>query len=237
MRIPPELHRWDVDSGEAVRIQRELASRVVRSAPAGSGLSAGDLSSYRFVGGVDAAFSSDGRRCLACAVVWDRSTRTLAEHAEASAELLFPYIPGLLSFREVPAVLAALEKLSITPDVLFCDGQGIAHPRRLGIASHLGVILGMPAVGCAKSRLTGSYREPALERGSRSALRDRGEVIGTVLRTKDRVKPIFVSVGHLIDLDAAAELVLACGAGYRLPEPTRLADRLVAEYKKGGGTG
>lgn len=236
MRIPPELHRWDVDTGEAVRIQRELASRVVRSAPSGTGAAEGDLSAYRFIGGVDAAFSSDGKRCLACAVVWDRVMRTLAEHAEASAELLFPYIPGLLSFREVPAVLAALEKLPITPDVLICDGQGIAHPRRLGIASHLGVILGMPSVGCAKSRLTGFYREPAPGRGSRSTLRDRGEVLGTVLRTKDGVKPVFVSVGHMIDLDTAAELVLECGAGYRLPEPTRLADRLVAEYKKEGGT-
>ncbi len=224
MRIPPVPHPWNVSTEEAIDIQRQLASRV-REVPLDGAV--------RYVCGVDAAFSRDGRLCIAGAVVWDLAERTPVERQTAAVAPPMPCIPGLLSFRELPAVLAVLARLSREPEVIFCDGQGIAHPRRLGIASHLGVILERPTVGCAKSRLSGFFREPASERGSRTTLRDgRGEVIGTVLRTKDRVRPIFVSIGHLIDLQAADLLVLACTSGYRLPEPTRLADRLVAERKR-----
>lgn len=147
--------------------------------------------------------------------------------------LVFPYIPGLLSFREAPAVLAALRRLRHEPDAIMCDAHGYAHPRRFGLACHVGVICGLPTVGCAKSRLVGAHRAPGRRRGSRTRLRHDGEVIGMVLRTQDAVRPVFVSVGHLVDLDSAARLVLACAVSYRLPEPTRLADRLVGEVRRG----
>jgi len=150
----------------------------------------------------------------------------------ATVPLRFTYVPGLLTFREGPAILAALRKLRNRPDALICDGQGIAHPRRCGIATHIGILVDLPAVGCAKSRLLGTYREPGPRRGDRSPITDKGEIVGTVLRTRDNVKPVLVSVGHNIDLVTAERLILACGAGYRLPEPTRLADHLVAAAKK-----
>lgn len=184
------------------------------------------------VGGVDAAFSADGRECLAVAVLWDRETGDVLETSLARAPLRFPYVPGLLSFREAPAVLAALRRLHGEPDALICDGQGYAHPRRFGLACHVGVIVGIPTVGCAKSRLLGKHGDPAVRRGGRAALVDGGERIGTVLRTRDGVRPLYLSVGHEIDLRSAERLVLACAVRYRLPEPTRLADRLVAAEKR-----
>jgi deoxyribonuclease V len=183
---------------------------------------------------VDAAFSSDGSRCLAGVVVWDVEKRTIVEQRWAVRRLRFPYVPGLLSFREAPAILAALRQLRVEPDAILCDGHGFAHPRRFGIACHIGVLTRRPTVGCAKSLLVGTHREPGPRRGSRRALRDGNAVIGSALRTRDGVRAVYVSVGHLIDLRAADRLVLRCAVGYRLPEPTRLADGLVARLKREG---
>ena len=149
--------------------------------------------------------------------------------------LQFPYVPGLLSFREAPALLAAWRRLRTPVDALLCDGQGIAHPLRFGLASHLGVLLGLPAVGCAKSRLIGDWVEPGLARGEHSPLTVGTERIGTVLRTRTGVKPLFVSPGHLCDFEGAADLVLRCGGGLRLPEPVRLADGPVGRFKRRQG--
>jgi deoxyribonuclease V len=138
----------------------------------------------------------------------------------------FPYVPGLLAFREGPIVLAALERLAERPDVLIFDAQGLAHPRRMGLATHLGILLDVPSVGCAKSRLCGKETEPGEEKGSWTPLLDRGEVIGAVVRTRSRVRPVYVSVGHRVDLETAVSLVLSCATKYRLPEPTRWAHRV-----------
>ncbi len=222
MRIPPVPHAWAVSPKRAVAIQRQLADRV-RQMPLRAPI--------RLVAGVDLAFSRDGARCIAGVVVWDLDRGEVVEERLAVRRLRFPYVPGLLSFREAPAMLAALRRLRCAPDALVCDGHGLAHPRRFGIACHIGVICERPSVGCAKSRLVGEHAEPAARRGSRRPLTHRGERIGTVLRTRDGVKPIFVSVGHRIDLASCERLVLRCGAGRRLPEPTRRADRLVAAAK------
>lgn len=223
MRLPRLPHRFDLSPRRAVAVQRSLAARVVAE---------GDPAPVRLVAGIDCAFSRDGTRCLAAAVVWDVERAEVAESRTASAPLRFPYVPGLLSFREGPAILAALRALESAPDLLVLDGHGIAHPRRFGIASHIGVLAGIPAIGCAKSRLVGEAREPSLRRGSRAALRDRGERIGTVLRTRSGVRPVFVSAGHLISLAAAERWVLRLALRARLPEPTRLADRRVAELRR-----
>ncbi len=151
--------------------------------------------------------------------------------------LEFPYIPGLLAFREIPSVAAALRKVETPLDVVIFDAQGIAHPRRLGLASNLGLYLDVPSVGCAKSRLVGTYEEPGPRRGESSPLVDRGEVVGKVVRTRDRVSPVFVSVGNKIDLESAVDLVLACCTRYRLPEPTRQAHNAANRLRREGGTG
>lgn len=223
MRIPRVPHSWLLTPREAIVLQKNLARRVSVVKP---------TAELRFVAGLDAAFSVDGQRCLSAVVLWDSQEQRIVEQHTASAKLTFPYVPGLLSFREAPALLAALQKLERTPHVLMCDGQGLAHPRRLGIASHVGIICGLPTIGCAKSRLCGVETEPARKRGSWTPLLDGGEEIGAVLRTQDNVRPLYVSVGHLCDLPTACELVLACAVRYRLPEPTRLADRLVASAKR-----
>jgi deoxyribonuclease V len=224
MKISRVPHRWNVTPREAIAIQHRLASTVRGTRP---------RSRIRFVAGVDAAFSRDGTLCIAAAVLWDMDEQQVIEGRAATRPLTFPYVPGLLSFREAPAVIAALRKLRHEPDAIMCDAQGYAHPRRFGLACHVGVIASRPTLGCAKSLLIGQYREPALRRGSRAALRDRGERIGTVVRTRSDVKPVFVSLGHMIDLDTAERLVLRCAVQYRLPEPTRLADKevRVAKYQ------
>jgi len=218
MKLPRATHRWDVTPSRAAQIQRELAARVVlRPLP-------GNL---RHVAGLDAAFSADGRWCVAAAVVWDVAAQCVVESRTAARRLRFPYVPGLLSFREAPALLAALRRLKVRPDVLMCDGHGVAHPRRFGIACHVGLLAGLPAVGCAKSLLVGEHEAPDCRRGAHATLLHRGMRVGSVLRTRDGVRPVYVSVGHLADLPTAERLVLDCGAGYRLPEPTRRADHLV----------
>lgn len=184
------------------------------------------------IAGIDCAFLDES--IIAVAVAWDLVGRKVVETRGARAPLTFPYVPGLLSFREVPVMLAALRRLKTPVEGILCDGQGIAHPRRFGLASHLGLIVGLPTVGCAKSRLCGTHRAPGKRRGSLAPLLDGNERIGSVLRTRDGVRPVYVSPGHLCDHESSVAWVLACGAGFRLPEPTRLADRLVARYKKSG---
>ncbi len=223
MKIPRAPHSWTLSPKRAVAVQRALASRVRIEAP---------KRAIRLVAGVDCAFSRDGERCLAVAVVWDLQARELIEQRLAIRPLRFPYVPGLLSFREAPAVLAALRALRQTPDAIVCDGQGLAHPRRFGIACHVGVLCNMPTIGCAKSRLVGEHREPGTKRGARAPLLHEGETIGSVLRTRDAVKPVYVSVGHRIDQPTAERIVLEAAIAYRLPEPTRLADRAVAKAKR-----
>ena len=210
-------HRWDVTPAEAVEIQERLRPLVVLH----NGL--GDV---RAVAGLDVGFPRG--RARAAVAVYSYPELELLEEAVAEHELEFPYVPGLLTFREGPAALAALDRLTIEWDVLLADGQGYAHPRRLGLASHLGVLLDRPSVGSAKSRLVGTHREVGEARGSWVQLLDGGEVVGAVVRTREGVKPIYVSAGHRIDLASAIELVLHSTRRYRLPEPTRRAHRLAS---------
>ncbi len=222
MKIPRVPHRWSLSPRAAVAVQRRLAARVVQAPPARE---------LRFVAGLDAAFPPDGQQCLAAAVLLDLASLDVIEQTLAARPLRFPYVPGLLSFREAPALLAALRKLRHRPDVLMCDGQGLAHPRRFGIACHLGVVCDLPAIGCAKSRLVGDSAMPGVDKGNREPLTIGEECVGAVLRTRERTKPLFVSVGHRMDLDSACALVLAACDNHRLPEPTRLADRLVSQAR------
>jgi len=194
--------------------------------------------SPELIAGIDCAFSRDGERILAAVIVLRPPQFELAEMVSASRKVTFPYIPGLLSFREAPVCIAAVEKLQRFPDVFIIDGQGIAHPRRLGLAAHLGLFLDRPTIGCAKSRLTGAYEEPPLEKGGYRLLKDekgkqntQSEIIGAVVRTRTNVKPVFVSVGHRCLLEDAVRVVLDCSVKYRLPEPTRLAHQAVSRLR------
>ena len=231
MQIPRVPHSWNLPPKRATELQRALSERVRRRRP---------RRALRYVAGVDCAFLERagqapaplGSDCLAAAVVWDVAEGRVVEERIAARPLRFPYVPGLLSFRELPSVLAALRRVRSPVDAILVDGHGFAHPRRFGIACHLGVLVERPCVGVAKSRLIGSHAEPGPKRGARSPLVHDGERIGTVLRSRDDTRPLYVSVGHEIDLASAEALVLACGAGYRLPEPTRRADRSVAAAKR-----
>ncbi|MGV9329636.1 endonuclease V [Streptosporangium sandarakinum] len=176
------------------------------------------------VAGVDVAYAGD--RLAAAVAVLDGGTLKVVEQVAVGAPVAFDYVPGLLAFRELPALLDALGRLTVVPDLVVCDGYGLAHPRRFGLACHLGVLTGLPAIGVGKTAFVGSYAEPGPERGSASDLTLDGEVVGRVLRTRDGVKPVFVSVGHRVDLDTACHNVLALTPSYRLPETTRVADRL-----------
>jgi deoxyribonuclease V len=209
-----QLHEWRVTTARARDIQEELAGQVLRQ---------GRIENPHLVGGLDISVNRFAKTGTAAAVVLSLPELELLETSVVTGPLEFPYVPGLLSFREVPLTLAACEKLSLTPDFFLVDGQGVAHPRRMGIASHLGLCLGVPTIGCAKSRLIGEYKEPGQAAGSHTDLFDNGEVIGAVLRTRTGVKPVYVSIGSGTDLASAIELVLGCCHGYRLPEPARLA--------------
>jgi deoxyribonuclease V len=186
----------------------------------------------RFVAGADAAFSVDKTQVFAAAVVYDRAEQRVIEVAHAVGECTAPYVPGFLTFREGPTVRAAIEKLTHPFGVICFDGHGYAHPRRCGLASHLSIELDVPGVGIAKSRFIGEYDDPAPPAGSSAPLTDKGEPIGLVLRTQDNVNPVFVSIGHRVDLASAAQLAIACCTRYRIPEPTRQADIEVARLKK-----
>lgn len=208
------LHSWQLSGAEAERVQRDLARQVVQE---------GDPGEVRTVAGVDVGLDLARGRARA-AVVTLRFPELEPEQSQVSeSPLTFPYIPGLLAFRELPAILVAFEQVEGRPDLVMVDGQGIAHPRRLGIASHLGLLLDVPTIGCAKSILVGRHGELGEERGAWSELIHAGEVVGAAVRTKTGTKPIYVSVGHRINLPAAIHWVLACTRGYRLPEPTRQA--------------
>lgn len=215
-------HHWDLSPHEASQLQLELRG-YVRIEP----YSDDDL---RLVGGVDASFSKD--TILAAVVVLDYPTMQPDEQATVELPLTFPYIPGLLSFREAPAVLAALGKLSGLPDVLLIDGHGLAHPRRFGLACHVGVLLDLPTIGCAKSVLMGKCFTLGDTAGSAAELIADGQVVGMAVRTRDNVKPIYVSVGHRVDLPCAVRIVLACAMGYRLPEPIRQAHLLAGQERQ-----
>ena len=207
----------------AIALQREMAGRVRQERLAGP---------VRLIGGADVAFSPDGRDCVAAVVVVDAKSLIEVEFAQAVVPVEFAYIPGLLSFREAPAVLAAARKLENRPDVLIIDGQGLAHPRRFGLACHVGLELGWPTIGCAKSRLIGENRAVGRRKGCQCRLMDHGERIGKVVRSRDDVKCLYVSVGHLIVLDEAVRVVLKCCRKYRLPEPTRQAHILVSKIRQ-----
>jgi deoxyribonuclease V len=181
---------------------------------------------FRTVAGIDVGIKGDIAR--AAVVVMTFPELQEVERICAELPMTMPYIPGLLSFRETPVILDALARMEHTPDVLIFDGQGYAHPRRMGIATHVGILLDHPTVGCAKSRLCGTHEEPGPERGSYTWLRHKEEIIGAVLRTRTRVRPVYVSVGHRIRLETVIDLILRCGAGYRLPEPTRWAHRVAS---------
>jgi deoxyribonuclease V len=185
----------------------------------------------RYAAGVDASFTDD--EIFAAACLYRYPDLTLVEKAYVVRKLAFPYVPGFLSFREGPAIIAAVRKLTTKPDVLLVDGQGIAHPRGIGIASHLGVLFGIPTIGCAKTRLVGEFKEPGNRKGSWSELTYEGRTVGAVLRTKDRVRPLFVSPGHKIDLDGSIRITLACIGRYRIPEPLRCADMLSKKMRRG----
>ena len=208
------LHQWQVSPAQAKEIQLGLARSVVTE---------GEVDNAHFVAGVDISSADSDGVARGAIVVLSYPELAVVETETAEDRLTFPYIPGLLSFRESPLILAACQKLSNTPDLILVDGQGIAHPRRIGLASHLGLLLDLPTIGCAKSILCGRQKPLGEKVGSYAELIDDGEVIGAALRTRLGVGPIYVSVGHKIDLPSALHWVMNCCRGYRLPEPTRLA--------------
>jgi deoxyribonuclease V len=216
MRKNP-LHEWNIKQDEAIALQRELAKRVERE---------DRLDEVSHIAGVDMAINEINGMARAAVVLLSYPALEVEERHVYEEPVRMPYVPGLLSFRELPCILGAFELLKQQPELVMVDGQGIAHPRRLGIASHLGLWLDLPSIGCAKSILTGHHRPLSEEAGSWVPLEADREVLGAVLRTRAHVKPMIISLGHRISLETSLRYVLACGRGYRLPEPTRLADKL-----------
>lgn len=212
-------HRWRLSPKQAIALQMRLAPRVERR---------DRLDEVRTVAGVDVGYDEERGMARAAVVALSFPGLRPVDWAVARVPVRFPYVPGLLSFREIPAALAAFERLRRMPDLILCDGQGIAHPRRFGIASHLGLLLDRPTIGVAKTRLVGEHRAPAQRRGAWTPLTDAGEVIGAVLRTRAGARPLYVSIGHRVSLATALAWVLACTPRYRLPETTRAAHRLAS---------
>ena len=219
------MHPWNVTPRAAIDLQQRLRSRVVRK---------GHLRRVRTVAGTDVGFERGGATARAAVAVLSFPQLELVDCAVARRRARFPYVPGLLSFREIPVLLAALARLRVKPDLILCDGQGFAHPRRFGLASHLGIIAGVPTIGVAKSRLIGEHGTPAQRRGAWVPLRDRGQTIGAVLRSRRGTRPIFVSIGHRVSLPVAVRYVMACTTRYRLPETTRRAHRLASGGERAG---
>jgi deoxyribonuclease V len=217
-----QRHEWVTTIEEATLIQQQLQPEVITQ---------DKLGKIRYVAGVDVGFEEDGTISRAAVAVLSFPDLQLQEKAIAKRPTSFPYLPGFLSFREIPAVWSALEKINITPDLILCDGQGLAHPLRFGLACHLGVLLDIPTIGVAKSLFIGEYEELPTEKGSWQPLIDQGETIGAVLRSRTDVKPLYVSIGHRISLPTAIAYVLQCTTQYRLPETTRLADHLASHSK------
>lgn len=216
-------HGWDLSLDEAVAIQEKLQAEVITKDQFKEPI--------KYVAGVDMGFEDDGRISRAAVAVLSSPDLELRDTSIVKRPTSFPYIPGFLSFREIPALLDALEKITITPDIIFCDGQGIAHPRRFGIACHLGLFVDLPTVGVAKSLFVGKHKELPQTRGSWQPLIYEAETVGAVLRTRDGVKPVYISSGHRISLTTAIDYVLRCAPQYRLPETTRIADRLASSTK------
>ncbi|MDP2919066.1 MAG: deoxyribonuclease V [Dehalococcoidia bacterium] len=214
--IARQLHDWDLTTREAVHLQEQLAPLV-------SAVEAPD--NFRLIAGVDVSVQRLRGEGTAAVVVLDYPGLELHEVKVVHGNVPFPYVPGLLSFRELPLVLQAFEQLTVTPELVLVDGQGLAHPRRFGIAAHLGLLLDVPTIGCAKSRLIGTYEEPGVEAGSNSDLKDGDEVVGAVVRTRSGTKPVYVSIGHKVSLSQAIRWVLMSTCGFRIPEPLRLAHR------------
>lgn len=222
--VQPKLNsRWNVTPAQARQIQLSLRDRVELH---------DRLGVLRRVAGADVALDLAKGQAIAGIVVFSFPELEELERVWAKSPLTFPYIPGLLSFREMPAILAAFERVKREPDLIFYDGHGYAHPRRFGIACHLGLVLDRPTIGCAKSRLVGKEKEPGSQRGNWTPLEDKGERIGAVLRTRTGVKPIYISQGHRISLERAIELAIAVSDGYRIPRPTREADHFVGAVKR-----
>lgn len=221
------MHSWNLSEEEAVQLQQELARQVIAE---------DGLADIQYVAGVDVAYSKHSDKLIAAVVILDAKSLKVAESVVVEDHVQFPYIPGLFSFRELPPVIQAFQQIKTPPQLIVCDGQGLAHPRRFGLASHLGLLLDMPTIGCGKTRLLGEFEKPGADRGAMSPLIDHGEVIGSVLRTQDGIKPIFVSVGHKISLATACDWILKLAPRYRLPETTRQADQLVNRVLSGVGS-
>jgi deoxyribonuclease V len=216
-------HPWDLTPQEAARLQLELRERIKLKR---------DFGRIRTVAGADTALDKAMNMGYAGVIVYSFPDGVELERQSAARPLTFPYVPGLLVFREGPVLLAAFEKLHTDPDLIFLDAHGYSHPRRFGLASHMGVILNRPAIGCAKSVLVGCYDDPANDAGTWTPLMDGNEIIGAVLRTRRNTRPVFISVGHRIDLETAVEFATACTDGFRIPRPTRKADHFVGELKR-----
>ncbi|GIO08360.1 endonuclease V [Brevibacillus reuszeri] len=215
---PIVRHRWDLSETEAIHTQQTLSKNVITE---------DQFTSINYIAGVDVAYSKQDDVLIAAIVILDAHSLSVVESVAVEDTVYFPYIPGLFSFRELPPIIKAFQQVTTPPDLIVCDGQGIAHPRRFGLASHLGVLFDIPTIGCGKTRLLGEYTEPDQKRGAVSLLIDKGEVIGGVLRTQANTKPIYVSIGHRIGLQTACEWIVKLSPKYRLPETTRLADQLV----------
>jgi deoxyribonuclease V len=215
--------RWNLTPREAMRLQERLRERVERE---------DRFDALQFVAGADLAFDPETNLAFAGVIVYEFRQLREVERRMARRRLRFPYVPGLLSFREGPVLLAAFEKLRTEPDLILVDGHGIAHPRRFGIACHLGLLLDKPTIGCAKSILVGEAAEPGERAGSTAPLVDKDEVVGIALRTRDRVKPIYVTTGHRVSLESAVQIVTRCLDGFRLPKPTREADHFVRDLRR-----
>lgn len=218
----PQTHSWNVTAKEAVEIQKKLRQQV--------NIIDNFLPPER-VAGVDVGFIDNGKKTRAAVAVLSFPALEVLECQTVVTETVFPYVPGLLSFREVPAILTALSRLQVLPDMILCDGQGYAHPRRLGIACHLGIITDIPTIGVAKTRLIGSHGVVPEEKGGWVELIDKDEIIGAVLRTREKVKPLYISPGHRVSLETAIHYVMACVTKYKLPETTRWAHRLASDVK------
>lgn len=215
---PVIIHPWNLTEEEALQLQSDLATKVERQ---------DRFDSIKYIAGVDVAYAKENEQLVAAVVILDAKTLDVIETATAADREQFPYIPGLFSFRELPPLINAFDKLKQQPDLIVCDGQGYSHPRRFGLASHLGVIFDIPTIGCGKTRLIGEHKDPDKTRGATSPLVDNGETIGNVLRIQDGIKPMYVSIGHRVSLTTACDWVLKLSPKFRLPETTRQADQLV----------
>lgn len=216
--VPVRNHCWHLPPAEAEALQRELALDVILTDA---------FDAIHYVAGVDVAYHKKNDKIVGGVVILEAATLQLVETRLAICAVQFPYIPGLFSFRELPAIIEAMGQIKTIPDLIICDGQGIAHPQRFGLASHLGVLYDMPTIGCAKTRLTGAHSDPAHRRGSSALLVDNSMTIGAALRTQDGVRPVYVSTGHRISLKTACDWIMRTSPSYRLPETTRAVDHAV----------